>query len=355
MSVGRFLTTNMDSPNLDFMRANAVLMVLAFHVLGFFGIRRVGPFDLEAMGLLGVLLFFVHTSFVLMLSLERQLAKFGRERLFLIFMVRRCFRIYPLSILVVAVVTIFKLPLAGPPWRMNWPPLVGQDVLSNLLLIQNITGSPSIPAPLWSLPFEMQMYLFLPALFLLGRRLKSPWIMAVGWGLLMSLMLVWVYLGHGYHLKYLLCFLPGIVAYKLSAGKGLGWPFPGWALLMWISAAVFMIVGTPEAGWLACFIVGTAIPQFAELRNRFLRRASHLIAQYSYGIYLTHYFCLWLAFVRLQSLPRAGQWIAFIAAVMLIPMLLYHFLELPLISAGRKLAEERLASPRVRALVSRAA
>ncbi len=75
-----------DSPNLDFLRANAVLMVLVFHVLGFFGIRRAGPFDLEAMGLLGVLLFFVHTGFVLMLSLERQTAKLGQQRMFWIFM-----------------------------------------------------------------------------------------------------------------------------------------------------------------------------------------------------------------------------------------------------------------------------
>src|SRR5437899_9089949 len=102
-----------DSPNLDFLRANAVLMVLAFHVLGSFGIRRAGPFNLEAMGQLGVLLFFVHTSFVLMLSLERQVAQYGQRRLFLVFMARRLFRIYPLSIFVVGAIALFRLPLAG--------------------------------------------------------------------------------------------------------------------------------------------------------------------------------------------------------------------------------------------------
>ncbi len=345
----------MDSPNLDFMRANAVLMVLVFHVLGFFGIRRVGPFDLEAMGLLGVLLFFVHTSFVLMLSLERQLARFGRERLFFIFMLRRCFRVYPLSMLVVAVIAVFRLPLMGPPWGMHFPPIGAWDLISNLLLVQNMTDSPSMPAPLWSLPFEIQMYLSLPALFLLTRRLKSPVTVAAGSLFLTVLLLLWVRSGHGYHLKYVPCFLPGIVAYKLSGRPGLGWPFQGWALLLWSSVALFMTLGTLEAGWFVCFTLGAAIPQFAEISSPWLRRASHLVARYSYGIYLTHYFCMWLAFMRLQSLQKVSQWFVFAAAVTLLPVFLYHFFELPLMNKGKKLAEERLAPPRVQALVSRAA
>src|SRR5262245_27786979 len=125
--------TSMDSPNLDFVRANAILMVVVFHVLGFFGIKQAGRFDLEAMGHLGVLIFFVHTCLVLMFSLERQLARFGRRNFFLAFMVRRCFRIYPLSLLTVALIAVFKLPLAGHPWSMHWSPMSGRDILSNLL------------------------------------------------------------------------------------------------------------------------------------------------------------------------------------------------------------------------------
>lgn len=344
-----------DSANLDFLRANAVLMVLAFHLLGFFGIRWVGPFDLEAMGLLGVLLFFVHTSFVLMLSLERQLAKFGRERLFLIFMVRRCFRIYPLSLLVVAVIALFKLPLMGPPWGMHWPPITGRDILFNLLLLQNLTGSQSIPGVLWSLPFEMQMYLFLPALFLLSGRLKSARILAGGCLLVTAALALWIWLGHGYHLKYVPCFLPGILAYKLSLRPGKGWAFPWLAVLLWSCVAIFMVLYTVEAGWVMCFILGAAIPHFAQLSNRLVQRASHLIAKYSYGIYLTHCFALWLAFVKFKPLPRVSQWFVFAAAVSLIPIVLYHLLELPLISTGRKLAEELLAPSHTRALAGRAA
>lgn len=344
-----------DSPNLDFLRASAVLMVLVFHVLGFLGIRHVGKFDLEAMGLLGVLLFFVHTSFVLMFSLQRQVAKFGRERFFLIFMVRRCFRIYPLSLLVVAVIALFKLPLTGPPWGMNWPPITGRDIIFNLLLVQNVTGSPSIPGPLWSLPFEMQMYLFLPALFLLTGRLKSALAVAGGCLAVTAAVAAWIWSGHGYHLKYVPCFLPGILAYKLSLRPGRSWRFPALLLLLWSSVAIFMMLNTVEAGWIVCFILGAAIPQFAQLSNRLLQRASHFIARYSYGIYLTHCFCIWLAFIKLKPLPGIGQWLVFAAAVLLVPMVLYHFVELPLINVGRNLAEQRLALSRAQAPVAKAA
>src|SRR5262249_39866044 len=237
----------MDSANLDFLRANAVLMVLIFHVLGFFGIRQAGPFNLEAMGQLGVLLFFVHTSFVLMLSLERQLARHGQRQLFLIFMLRRFFRIYPLSIFILGVIVLFRLPLAGHPWAMNWPALTGKDVLSNALLIQNVTGSPSVQGPLWSLPFEMQMYICLPALFVLARRLKSPWIGVTGWMVLTSAMFLWLRSEHGYNLKYVPCFLPGILAYTFSTRKRLTWPFLGWPVVLWSALVLFMLVNKLEA------------------------------------------------------------------------------------------------------------
>ena len=56
-------------PNLDFLRALAVLLVLTAHIAGY--TIRTNPVSF-AMGQLGVMLFFVHTSLVLMQSLERQ-------------------------------------------------------------------------------------------------------------------------------------------------------------------------------------------------------------------------------------------------------------------------------------------
>lgn len=60
-----------DLPNLDILRAVAVLLVLVDHSAKFFG----GSFDLlHPLGITGVYLFFTHTSLVLMFSLERQVA-----------------------------------------------------------------------------------------------------------------------------------------------------------------------------------------------------------------------------------------------------------------------------------------
>jgi peptidoglycan/LPS O-acetylase OafA/YrhL len=90
------------------------------------------------LGRFGVLLFFVHTSLVLMLSMRR--LGLAGLRLYTTFMVRRIFRIYPLSILTVALVIAFHIPFA--PWFSGamgayaWPGWL--ELLSNLTLIQTL-------------------------------------------------------------------------------------------------------------------------------------------------------------------------------------------------------------------------
>src|SRR5713226_244214 len=110
-----------DSHNLDLLRSIAVLQVLVFHLLLFFGITHIGPWPVKHMGGGGVLFFFVHTSLVLMFSLERLQAKLDGVKLFIGFMIRRCFRIYPLSLLVVLTVYFLRLPLGHlVHGRLEW-------------------------------------------------------------------------------------------------------------------------------------------------------------------------------------------------------------------------------------------
>src|SRR6476646_7615937 len=80
------------SANLDLLHSFAVTLVVGFHLAKFFNFRFAG-LRITDFGLLGVMLFFVHTTLVLMFSLERQSARPGAP-LFLPFIVRRCFRIY---------------------------------------------------------------------------------------------------------------------------------------------------------------------------------------------------------------------------------------------------------------------
>ena len=345
-----------ESPNLDFLRANAVLLVLIFHVASFFGIRQLGVFDLEAMGIFGVLSFFVHTSFVLMLSLQRQMAKLGRRRLFVIFMGRRCFRIYPLSIFVVAFILFFKVPLAGHPWAMNWAhPLGPTDIFSNFLLIQNLTGTTPVEGPMWSLSYEVQMYLLLPALFLLTRKLKSSSILVAGWFLIAVAVFILRRSGHGLLVQYIPCFLPGVIAYRLSAKIQARWAFWGWPIFLWTLTALFAFSGRLGVGWLISFAMGVALPHFVEVKSPLIQRVSYHISKYSYGFYLSHYFCQWFAFTRMRAVPAAGQWMIFVILLVLLPVVLYRLIEQPFITLGKRLIDGRLALSGMRVLAREAA
>jgi peptidoglycan/LPS O-acetylase OafA/YrhL len=111
-----------------------------------------------------------------MLSLERQWKNQTAAELFGAFMVRRVFRIYPLSI---CLVVAFRLPMAElHSGQFVAMPLHPTLVVSNLLLVQSPRDS--ILGPTWSLPYEMAMYLFLPWLFLLLYPDKSCWRLAGG-------------------------------------------------------------------------------------------------------------------------------------------------------------------------------
>ena len=92
-----------DLTNLDLLRAVAVGLVFVGHLMTTMRIRALGD-----LGHLGVLLFFVHTSLVLMLSMGR--LDMSGSRLYISFLVRRIFRIYPLSVLAVLLVVAFHFP-----------------------------------------------------------------------------------------------------------------------------------------------------------------------------------------------------------------------------------------------------
>ncbi|HEY4054343.1 MAG TPA: acyltransferase family protein, partial [Terriglobales bacterium] len=142
-------------PNLDLLRALAVLFVLFDHSATALGFRGAGFVRFEWLGRAGVLFFFVHTCCVLMMSLER-------DSNLIRFYVRRAFRIYPLSIAAV----LCAIPVVSlHPWE--W--------ISNLGLIQNLTFARDSFGSIWSLPLEVQMYLFLPFIFWFAS--KSTWIL----------------------------------------------------------------------------------------------------------------------------------------------------------------------------------
>ena len=343
-----------ESPNLDLLRSIAVLAVLADHIAGTFGIAQRHLF-FWALGRWGVLLFFVHTSLVLMMSMGR-LGLSGLQ-LHLSFYIRRFFRIYPLSILVVAIVLVGRVPETSWAKSYNYPDR--GTILSNYLLCQNLFPRYSLIGPLWSLPYEVQMYLLLPVVFLLVRknragRLALLWLATIVLGFLQGRLagthpLAFERLGIA---EYIPCFLVGVIAYHiLSKGEEPRLSFWIWPLSLCVNAVIYLkwnarvgFVGYPE--WICCLAVGLLVAYCAESRYGWLNFVTHRVAKYSYGLYLGQVPVLWLVFVKLKHhLPLLVQWPLFLFLIVTVPVVSYHLIEHPFVKLGATIAGRVARTP----------
>ena len=77
---------------------------------------------------------------------------------------------------------MFSLRIPSTGWDFPvFMPVSYPTLISNLALTTNLTLSPLVLDPLWSLPWEVQMYAVLPALYLFFRRYNSWKMLAFGW------------------------------------------------------------------------------------------------------------------------------------------------------------------------------
>jgi len=334
-----------ESRNLDFLRAVAVL---ADHIFMAAGLAERYPAVWD-MGRLGVLMFFVHTSLVLMLSLERsEQRKTGN--LFRDFYIRRAFRIYPLSIFFVVLACVFAMPQtpgAAPAARSV------SQIAASLLLVQDVAGRVSVISPLWSLPLEIQMYVVLPFLYFFAKRHNAAAILKVGLAAaLVGLPFDWadsrqLFRGIGrFEILYFApCFIAGVMAYRLAKNRRLA--ISAWLWPVAVAAIVAIYVSwqslVPDAAnhypayraWIVCWMLGLLIPQFQEMRVGWLRSASHYVAKYSYGIYLGQITALWIGFTFWPHADGAFKWIASILLLAAIAVAGYHAIEHPGILLGK--------------------
>jgi len=188
------------------------------------------------------MIFFVHTAFVLMLSLERQ-KDTSIKGMFRTFYVRRAFRIYPLSWLAVMAVCAASIP-PFPGESFHTPSL--RILLANLTLTQN-------------------------------------WVPFVLWGLSIAVLLLVRLKGVGL-LAYVPCFLGGVVAYRLWRAPRLRLPPFLWVVAILVAIAMPLAFPLKFASWCASLLLGVAIPQFREFQNPLIRWPSAFVAKYSYGI-----------------------------------------------------------------------
>ena len=333
------------SANLDILRSVAVLLVLVDHAFNF-AIKRhhlQGWGDYSAIaGRLGVLLFFVHTSLVLNFSLARIPAS-GWE-LFRTFMVRRVFRLYPLSILCVLLAVAFGV--ASTP-DMNSVPRPGWGViLSNLTLTVDLFNYPVVLMPLWTLPIELQMYVAMPFIFMMLGTARNPrvalglWILAAALAWTQPFFARWLPV-----VDFGPCFIAGTVAYSLTGLYTKRIPSFLWIpfLLTLLYGFVIIQQDAPEGyanmplQWILCLVLGLAIPLFHDSRLAAVNYVASRIARYSYGIYLFHTIALWVGCTVLAGLPEFLQWVTALGLLSVLSIGSYHLLEKPAIDFGIRL------------------
>lgn len=316
-------------PNLDLLRSMAVLYVVFDHNMVVHGLYSIGHLSLLWLGVAGVYIFFVHTSLVLMWSLERKPHTLD-------FYIRRVFRIYPLAWIAIASVLLFHAPVMG---FFQYPSGARpHQILACFALIQNLDGGVNLLGVLWSLPLEVQMYLFLPALFFFIRKNFSLW----------PILLIWTFVVAFAHHEFasernvfgniVPDFLPGVMAYVAFRRRRPtlpGWLFPAFVLVL---TALFLLKPNAFRGWIFCLALGLALPSFRQIRASWLIRSSHEVAKYSYGIYLSHSFALVLGFYLLPGKPLALQLTVELAAVAVLSITAYHLIEKPMIHLGSRLA-----------------
>lgn len=338
-------------PNLDLLRAFAVLLVFSYHLFDALGSSALlGQFDLEPIGRAGVLLFFVHTSFVLMQSMDRSPSSVGE------FYARRAFRIYPLSIAVVVLVLALQIP-RNPAVSFVWPGW--KAVVANLLLVQNLFDYKSIANPMWSLPYEVQMYLSLPIIYRVLRAASyRAWAVAGWWAGAWGASLLASYLPHGNLVYYAPCFMGGIVGFALLKSRPIAEErrigamagaalliliTVGFAVAMWLSSTPSFAVTKRQSVFAcaACTLVGLLIPFWRQWEHRLTNQIFHTIAKYSYGLYLTHQSLIWVCFVHFKAMPLVVRWLSFALLTPLIPVLCFHLIEHPMIEWGRRWLGQR--------------
>jgi peptidoglycan/LPS O-acetylase OafA/YrhL len=314
-----------DLPNLDFVRSVAVITVVVEHTLLALNIRTLGPYQINAFGVMGVLVFFVLTALVLMWSLERKPHTLD-------FYIRRWFRIYPLAWAVIAIALLLHTPTnhffgAAHP---NLKELVYQASLFRM-------SGAELVSVMWSLQYEVEMYVLLPALFFFVRKNFAVWPLLAMWVLVILTTHGTPGTTHtfGVAIGY---FLPGVMAY-VGFGR---WKarLPAWLLPVFLAVAwgVGWYHFTFHRAWLFCLAIGLGLPLFRQIRSTIVLVPSRLIAKYSYGIYLTHMFAIVIGLYLLRGRALALQLLVEAVALVVMSVLAYHLLEHPMIRIGSRLA-----------------
>jgi peptidoglycan/LPS O-acetylase OafA/YrhL len=325
-------------------------MVVCSHLGWFLGDVHFSFFEISLLGRLGVVIFFVHSGIVNLLSIDRHVQKAGSYALFRKYMTRRCFRIYPLSIVVVSIIYLTKIPVAH---ISTWSATIGNhpqaEFIPSLLLVQNFVQFDQILEPLWSLPYEIQTYCLFPLIYLALRRFNSSTILIFAWAFLATVdhvlgprLLKHGNVGHFFALPdmlfYFLWFIAGLYAYKEMQTSRRVLPFWTLPALLGFLCLVCTLSYDRSKFIFISLCLGLALPHIQECERRAVNQFCGWVAKYSFGIYLLHDPAIWLGFVRFAHLPVILRVSVFLLTTFGGGALLYHVVEYPMIRLGNKVS-----------------
>ena len=322
--------------NIDFIRSVAVLFVFFSHIISKYPTS--GSYQVQTLGILGVVIFFTLTTFVLMISLKRV----NYNKIYIInykFYIERIFRIYPLSILIVCIYSAIKFYLEES-FNLSL-------FLSNIFLIQVLNQSLSFPVHLWTLSYEVIAYLFLPFVLFIVIKKNAKRNLLYLWVLFIFFSLISKYFYQNFFLiiKYIPCFLSGVIAFIFFKKKKINYHylitylFFGF-LFIPIFTGVFKV---PQN--LTCilftFPLGFLIAYCKEIKSNFINITCNKIAKYSYGIYLFQGLTIDIIFNYSNlALPIILKITFVILLTILFAYLSYRFIEKPFIKYGKYLSNK---------------
>ncbi|OLB67415.1 MAG: hypothetical protein AUI10_00185 [Actinobacteria bacterium 13_2_20CM_2_72_6] len=150
---------------LDALRGIAALLVVYEHLsLFLFHRYRLAVEHWFLAGYAGVCLFFLVSGYIIPASLERRGSLRG-------FWIGRLFRLYPLFVVVLALLVVLDRvglrPLAPLPHPVT-------TAVAHTMMLPSLLGMPDILGVTWTLAFEMAFYLLVAGLFAVGLRRGSP-------------------------------------------------------------------------------------------------------------------------------------------------------------------------------------
>ena len=309
------------------LRGLAVLYVVVSHI-GNSG-ARLFPLPHDAIGKVGVWIFFGLSAFLLTTGLRSELTRLPRTTAIARYAVHRVFRIYPLYLVVLAI-----------HWMIG--DIDGAALLRHVALVEG-------HRELWAIPVEFQYYLVVPLIAVLSRRMAIAVLSA---GLLASAAYAGVRPDAVFSNGLLIVpkaapFL--IASLLLFVRPPSTWAAPiGWGALVLLLACTvaFRHLGiiralSPAAPWLSIAIsiavagLIHALRQPGRLTAVFSAAPLVWIGEISFSLYLLHLFVIRAVF-RWGLDPTLAGWVAFALSVALAACT-YRLIEKPGIEAGRRL------------------